>query len=96
MGKKLFNLYNQFKDQFSSIIVKAVGDKIEFSPYIRFSFSRDSDDIFVDIVGIEFDPDEDTHYVHNYITFSDLDVQEYWTPLRDLTFDELFMIAERL
>lgn len=96
MNKELFNLHTELKNQFVSAIGKIVGDKIEFSPYIRFSFSRDSDDVFEDIVGIEYDPEEKTHYVHNYITSTDLNVQEYWTPLRDLSFEELFKIAERI
>lgn len=96
MNKELFNLHTELKNQFSSAIGKIVGDKIEFSPYIRFSFSRDSDDMFEDIVGIEYDPEEKTHYVHNYITSTGLDAWEYWTPLQDLSFEELFKIAERL
>ena len=96
MNKELFNLHTELKNQFSSAIGKMLGDKIEFSPYIRFSFSRDSDEMFEDIVGIEYDSEEKTHYVHNYITSTDLDVQEYWTPLQDLSFEELFKIAERI
>ena len=96
MNKELFHIHTELKNQFASAIGKIVGDKIEFSPYVRFSFPRDSDELFEDIVGIEYDPEEKTHFVHNYITSIDLNVQEYWTPLQDLSFEELFEIAERI
>ena len=99
MKQLLFNLYNKCRDNFiegMTDILKAKGNEMEFSPYIRIPMSNDSDDFFEDITEIKFDKEENTWYVHNYITDMNLQVDEYWTPLRNLSFDELYKIAERL
>ena len=51
---------------------------------------------FEEITSIEYDEKEQTWYVHNYITSLDLMTNEYWTPLRDMSFDELFKISQSL
>ena len=71
-------------------------NKVIFSPAIRISSPKDSDEFFEDITDIEYNEKENTWYVHNYITDESLDVDEYYTPLRDMTFEELYEIAERL
>lgn len=99
MKKYLFALYNNCKNEFVAAIQREVRtnkDKIFFDPYIRISLSRDEDSFFEDITEIVFDPKENTCYAHNFITETDLMTNEYWTPLRDMSFDELFKIAERL
>lgn len=97
MKQELFDLYNSLKNTFIEKIVETVDTKQKaFSPYIRITLPRDTEEIFEGIVSIEYDEKEDTWYAHNYITNTNLDVTEYWTPLRDLSFDELFKIAEAL
>ena len=53
-------------------------------------------DEFEEITEIKFDSKENLWYVHNYVTDMELQTNEYWTPLIDMSFDELFKIAERL
>lgn len=99
MKQYLFDLYNSCKFLFAEAIIREIkvkGEKIELSPYIRISLPRDNDEFFEDITEIQYDDKEDCWFVHNFITETNLMTNEYWTPLRDLTFDELFKIAERL
>lgn len=99
MKKYLQDLYNDCKTQFVQAIereVRANYDKITFSPNIHIDLPRDEDDFFEDITEIEFNSKENRCYVHNYFTEIDLMTNEYWTPLRDMSFYELHKIAERL
>ena len=98
MKQKLFNLHNRLKHSFVQEIIDIIRhqDKIVFEPFIRINLPRDNDELFEDITEIEYDPKENIWYVHNYITEVDLMTGEYWTPIRDLSFDELFKIAERI
>ena len=97
MKQELFNLYNELKNTFiEKIVANIEGGKIEFSPYIRISLPRDSDEFFEEILSIEYDANEKIWYAHNCVTETDCSASMYWTPLRDLSFDELYKIAERL
>ena len=100
MDKELFDTYNKLKEEFVSKIedkiLKTDSLKVVFSPVIRIMFPTDSDEQFEDITEIQYDCEEDELYCHNYITDENLDVDEYWTPLIDMSFDELFKMAERL
>lgn len=97
MKKELLDLYNSLKATFAEGMVNNIqGNKIEFTPSIRISLPRDNDEFQEDILSMEYDAKEDAWYVHNFITEIDLMTSEYWTPLKDLSFDELFKIAERI
>ena len=99
MTQKLFCLFNRLKSSFAEEIIdtlKTKGTKITFEPCLRINLPRDNDELFEDITEIEYDPKENIWYVHNYITEVDLMTGEYWTPIRDLSFDELFKIDERI
>lgn len=99
MRQKLFNLYNRCKSSFVEEMIEAIkaqGTKITFTPYISISLPRDNDEFLEEIVEIEFDVSTNIWYAHNFITEVDLMINEYWTPLIDLSFDELFKIAEKI
>lgn len=99
MNNNLLNLFEVFQGVIIEAMIleiKKQGDIVSFNPAIRIDSPRDSDDFYEDITGLEYDKDEDYYYVHNFVTDTNLDVEEYWTPLRDMSFDELFRIAERL
>jgi hypothetical protein len=99
MEKILFDIYNSLKGQYVNAMLpylKAGRGIVTFSPYIMISLPRDNDEFFEEIESVSFDEKENTWYVHNYITNEDLEVNEYYTPLRDMTFEELFKISERL
>lgn len=98
MKRKLSDIFIQCK----GIIVIAIEeeiknrDKVTFDPTIRIDSSRDTDEFYIDFTELEFDKDESTWYAHNFVTNTDLSTDEYWTPLRDLSFNELYKIAERI
>ena len=98
MNKTLFDIYNSLKASFveamESYLVKQ--HVISFFPSLHINLPNDNDESFEEITSIEYDEKEQTWYVHNYITSLDLMTNEYWTPLRDMSFDELFKIAEKL
>ena len=99
MKDKLFDLFNVSRTVITetmTIEARKQGDIIAFSPIIHIDSPRDSDDLYTEIVEIYYDKNEDCCYVHNFVTDTNLDVEEYYTPLRDMSFDELFRIAERL
>ena len=101
MNKTLQDAFNSAKEQcvkalLPFIVEKAKDNKLEFSPIIKISLPQDKDEFFEDITDIEYNEKENTWYVHNYITDESLDADEYYTPLRDMTFEELYEIAERL
>ena len=99
MNRPLFDIYNSLKSQYIEAIEPYLNinrGKIVFTPNILIFFPRTNKDYYEEITEIEFDKVENTWYVHNYITDTELQTDECWTPLRDMTFDELFKIAERL
>ena len=101
MEKTLLDLYNSTKNLFAKAMEpylrgRAVYNKVTFKTPLRISLPRDNDEFYEDITGIEYDEEEKTWYVHNYITETDLTASEYWTPLGSMTFDELYKIAEKL
>ena len=98
MNKTLFDIYNSLKASFVEAMEPYLVKQhvVTFSPPPRINLPNDNDESFEDITSIEYDEKEQTWYVHNYITSLDLMTNEYWTPLRDMSFNELFKIAERL
>lgn len=97
MKQELLNLYNKFKTEFIEEMMKDVPKKeINFSPYIRLQCNEDTDEFFVDIVCLSYDSKEGVWYVHNFVTNTDLSTDEYWTPLDQMSMDELFKIEENL
>ena len=99
MKQYLQNIFNEHKAEIVKVLaneLKAKGNKVAFNPPIRIDLSATNDEDFETITEMEFDEKEGHWYVHNYITYIDLMVSEYWTPLRDLSFEELFEIAERI
>jgi hypothetical protein len=99
MKQKLFNLYNRCKSSFIEEMIDALktqGTKVIFDPYIKIDGKRDADEFLIEFVEIELEPEDNTWYAHNFVTNTDLSVEEYWTTLSSLSFDELFSIAERI
>ena len=102
MKQYLLDLYNEHKNSFVKAIVnelKTKGRKVQFNPVIYIELPTTNGEECEEIIEIKFDSKENTWYVHNFINFItmvDLDTKEYWTPLRDLSFDELYQIADRL
>ena len=95
----MLNLFEVFQGVIIEAMIleiKKQGDIVSFNPAIRIDSPRDYDDFYEDITGLEYDKDEDCYYVHNFVTDTNPDVEEYWTPLKDMSFDELFRIAGRL
>ena len=99
MKKHLSDLHNELKAQFIDAIIREVkvsNNKIKFLPYIKIAFSDESDDLYEEITDVEFLPDENICLCHNFITDMELQTQEYYTPFDQLSWEELFKIAERL
>ena len=98
MKKKLSDTFIQCKGVITIAIEEEIKnkDKITFNPSITVFGTRDSEELYINFTELEFDAEESTWYAHNYVTNEDLSTDEYWTPLRDLSFDELYKIAERL
>ena len=98
MNKTLFDIYNSLKASFVEAMEPYLVKQhvVTFSPTLLINLPNDNDESFEEITSIEYDEKEQTWYVHNYITSVDLMTNEYWTPLRDMSFDELFKISERL
>ena len=101
MNKTLQDIFNSAKEQcvkalLPYIVEKAKDDKLEFSPTIGIYLPQNEDEYFENITDVVFDKEENTWYVHNYITDKSLNVDEYYTPLRNMTLEELYEIAERL
>ena len=104
MKQKLFHLYNRLKESFVAEIadiVKAKGGKIIFSPHIKIYFPS-TEGIYLmyeEVACLQFDEKENTLYANLQTVEVDdvhIDRHEYCTPLRDMSFDELYNIAERL
>ena len=98
MNKTLFDIYNSLKASFVEAMEPYLVKQhvVTFSPPLHINLPNDNDESFEEITSIEYDEKEQAWYVHNYITSLDLMTNEYWTPLRDMSFDELFKISERL
>ena len=98
MNKTLFDIYNSLKASFVGAMEPYLVKQhvVTFSPPLHINLPNDNDESFEEITSIEYDEKEQSWYVHNYITSLDLMTNEYWTPLRDMSFDELFKISERL
>lgn len=96
MNQKLFHLYNRLKKSFVdeiTDIVKAKGGEIIFSPYIKIYLPSNESTylMYEEVACLKFDEEENTLYANNHT-----ERYEYWTPLRDMSFDELFRIAENI
>lgn len=99
MKQYLSNIFNEHKNAIVEVLnteLKVQGNKVLFSPPIRIDLPDINDEDFETITEIEFDEKENSWYVHNYITYIDLMTSEYWTPLSDLSFEELYNIAEKV
>ncbi len=98
MNKTLFDIYNSLKASFVKAMEPYLVKQhvVTFSPSLLINLPNDNDESFEEITSIEYDEKEQTWYVHNYITDLDLMTNEYWTPLRDMSFDELFKISQSL
>jgi len=99
MKQYLLNVFNEHKAKIVEILaneLKVQGNKILFNPPIRIDLPDTNEEDFETIIEIEFDEKENSWYVHNYITYIDLMTSEYWAPLRNLSFEELYEIAEKL
>ena len=98
MNKTLFDIYNSLKASFVEAMEPYLAKQhvVIFSPSLLINLPNGNDELFEEITSIEYDEKEQIWYVHNYITSSDLMTNEYWTPLRDMSFDELFKISQSL
>ena len=104
MNQKLFHLYNRLKKSFVdeiTDIVKSKGGETVFSPYIRIYLPSNEGTylMYEEVACLQFDEKENTLYVSlQTVEVDDVHTerQEYWTPLRDMSFDELFRIAENI
>lgn len=98
MNKTLFDIYNSLKASFVEAMKPYLVKRhvVTFSPPLHINLPNDNDESFEGITSIEYDEKEQTWYVHNYIASLNLMTNEYWTPLRDMTFDELYKISEKL
>lgn len=99
MKQHLQNIFSELKNAIVGVLnteLKIQGNKVLFNPPIRIDLPNHDDEDFETITEIELDEKENSWYVHNYITYIDLMTSEYWTPLRDLSFEELYNIAEKL
>ena len=98
MNKLLFDTYNAFKKQFISEMEKIMlpSKAISFAHYIRIMKPRTSDELFEEFTEMHWNEKEKCYYCHCFVTNSDLSTDEYWLPLTELSFDELYEIAERL
>lgn len=104
MKQKLFHLYNRLKESFVAEItdiVKAKGGEIVFSPYIKIYLpsTEDSYLMYEEVACLQFDDKEKCLYAYiQTVEVDDVHTErhECWVALRDMSFDELFRIAERL
>lgn len=104
MKQKLFHLYNRLKESFVAEIadiVKAKGGEIVFSPHIKIYLpsTEGSYLMYEEVACLQFDENDNTLYADiQTVEVDDVHTErhEYWMPLRDMSFDELYKIAERL
>ena len=104
MKQKLFHLYNRLKKSFVDEITDIVNQKkgeIIFDPHIRI-YLPSNEDIYLmyeEVACLQYDEKEKALYANIQVIEVDdvhTEKQEYWTPVRDMSFDELFRIAENL
>jgi hypothetical protein len=104
MKQKLFHLYNRLKKSFVDEITDIVKHKkgeIVFDPHVRI-YLPSNEDIYLmyeEVVCLQYDEKEKALYANiQTVEVDDIHTErhEYWTPLRDMSFDELYSIAERL
>ena len=104
MKQKLFSLYNRLKKSFIDEILDIVmhkGGEIVFSPYIRINLPPDDESyiMYEEVACLQYDTRDNTLYANIQIVEVDdthTEKSEYWTPLRDMSFGELFKIAENI
>ena len=104
MKQKLFHLYNRLKRSFIDEILDIVmhkGGEIIFEPHIKIMLPHDDDSylMYEEVACLQYDEKEKALYANIQVVEVDdihTEKNEYWTPLRDLDFNELFAIAERL
>ena len=104
MKQKLFCLYNRLKKSFVDEITDIVNQKngeIIFEPHILI-YLPSNESIYMmyeNVACLQYDDKEKCLYANiQVIEVDDIhtEKQEYWTPVRDMSFDELFRIAENL
>lgn len=100
MKGKLTELYTTFKESVIQNIQEKVdenGGTIELNISLP-DVANNGTCYYVNIENITgIEKKENDYLVHNFFTCSDtLEVDEYWTVLRDLSFDELWAVAEKL
>ena len=104
MKQKLFCLYNRLKKSFVDEITDIVKHKkgeVVFNPHVRI-YLPSNEDIYLmyeEVACLQYDEKEKALYANIQVTEVDdihTEKNEYWTPLRDMSFDELFRIAENV
>lgn len=97
--KKLIDLYDSFKDMFVKAIqneIIAQGPNVKFEIPIPITILKGKDIFFMYILEISYNSEMDCCSVHSRKSDSTGLTTEYWTPLGELTFEELYKIAKRL
>ena len=102
MKQKLFHLYNRLKKSFIdeiTDIVRHKGGEIIFEPHIKIDKPKDDGYWYYEIACLQYDDRDKTLYVHLQEVEVDevaSERHEYWTPLKDEAFDDIFKIAEKI
>ena len=104
MKQKLFHLYNRLKKSFVDEITDIVNQKKEeivFNPPIKIHLPSGEDVYYLyeEVACLQYDEKEKCLYANIQVIEVDdvhTEKQEYWTPVRDMSFDELFRIAENI
>ena len=104
MKQKLFCLYNRLKKSFVDEITDIVNQKkgeCVFNPPIKIHLpsSEDVYYLYEEVACLQYDAKEKCLYANTQVIEVDdvhTERNEYWTSLRDMSFDELFQIAEKL
>ena len=102
MRQKLFHLYNRLKKSFVdeiTDIVRHKGGEIIFDSRVKIDKPKDDGYWYDEIACLQYDDRDKTLYVHLQEVEVDAvatEMHEYWTPLRDMSFDDLYKIAERI
>ena len=104
MKQKLFHLYNRLKESFVAEIadiVKTKGGEIVFSPHIKIYLPSTEDTylMYEEVACLQFDDKEKCLYANiQTVEVDDVHTErhECWVALRDMSFDELFRIAENI
>lgn len=97
MKKVLFDKYNSLKAEFVKAIKEEVKSDIKISVqfYSVLDYGQNICGL-VEITELHFD-EKGSLTAHIYITEDNtLETEEYWHPLEDLAFDDLFQIVEKL